>query len=605
MKLYLLILLISKASSLNMNETNLAIDYFAYKNINFLTYFSCDRHDSDLTVTKAFMKHNVRVLISRYKPKPCLERILYQWNTGIGILTQGSCGDFNAILNEASKLKLFDAMHIWLTFSNTSGNETAKFIAEKYNKLNLSVDTDIAVVAPEGDGYSLIDVFNFGKIQGNQLETTPLGIWREESGLVIWLKGFKYYNRWNFQNLTLRAISVILDQPNDFQSDMLSEIGYTRGVAAMTKIASQQLNLLKEVHNFRFNYSIAGRWIGAPQRNSTLAVSNALYWEEQDISSTTARIFPHWLAWVDILFPPMTYLEKNTISCGRAACRKRRQNHPQPGGRAFARLDGYHPWSKVCRHNNVELYYEDGIQISDDMFTSQGRKLTLLIVGLTSMLLYNYYTSSVVSWLLNAAAPSIASLDALINSDFELIFEDIGYTRGWLDNPGFFYYSGYENPKEDILRDIKVTSGKRTMQPLQPVEDGLQFIRTGKYAYHTEPYTASQVISKTFEEKELCELGSLPMMFPAQVYIYSQRRSPYKQFFVWSLMRLSERGHLKASQARFAGTIPACSGSMPRALALGQAAPAFALLIEAALLALCIMLWEILWSRSLKNRRAS
>lgn len=48
------------------------------------------------------------------------------------------------------------------------------------------------------------------------------------------------------------------------------------------------------------------------------------------------------------------------------------------------------------------------------------------------MLLYNYYTSSVVSWLLNAAAPTLNSLDGLIKSDFELIFEDIGYTRGWL-----------------------------------------------------------------------------------------------------------------------------------------------------------------------------
>ncbi|KAJ0183584.1 hypothetical protein K1T71_000007 [Dendrolimus kikuchii] len=46
---------------------------------------------------------------------------------------------------------------------------------------------------------------------------------------------------------------------------------------------------------------------------------------------------------------------KNTISCGWAACRKWQQNNAQPGGRALARLDGYHPWSKVCRHNNLEL----------------------------------------------------------------------------------------------------------------------------------------------------------------------------------------------------------------------------------------------------------
>ena len=46
---------------------------------------------------------------------------------------------------------------------------------------------------------------------------------------------------------------------------------------------------------------------------------------------------------------------KNTNSCGQVACRKRRQNNPQLGGRAFARLDSYHPWSRVCRHNNLVL----------------------------------------------------------------------------------------------------------------------------------------------------------------------------------------------------------------------------------------------------------
>lgn len=62
-----------------------------------------------------------------------------------------------------------------------------------------------------------------------------------------------------------------------------------------------------------------------------------------------------------------------------------------------------------------------------------GRRMILLVVGLMSMLLYNYYTSSVVSWLLNAAAPTLADIDALISTDLELVFEDIGYTRGWLD----------------------------------------------------------------------------------------------------------------------------------------------------------------------------
>lgn len=67
-----------------------------------------------------------------------------------------------------------------------------------------------------------------------------------------------------------------------------------------------------------------------------------------------------------------------------------------------------------------------------------------MVIGVMSMLLYNYYTSSVVSWLLNAAAPSISNLDGLINSDFEIIFEDIGYTRGWLDVRLSLFYHFFE-----------------------------------------------------------------------------------------------------------------------------------------------------------------
>ncbi|KAJ0182863.1 hypothetical protein K1T71_002232 [Dendrolimus kikuchii] len=61
---------------------------------------------------------------------------------------------------------------------------------------------------------------------------------------------------------------------------------------------------------------------------------------------------------------------KITISCVGAACRKRRQNNPQPDARAFARLDGYRPWSKVCRHNNLELYARrSGRPVTDEIDT--------------------------------------------------------------------------------------------------------------------------------------------------------------------------------------------------------------------------------------------
>ncbi|CAH0626881.1 unnamed protein product [Chrysodeixis includens] len=577
-------------------------------------------------------EQNVRVSVKRVDEDMNIDlaRLMLQRTAPVAALLDAWCDGTPRILSQASRLRLFDAMHPWLVVTDRQAADNAAYIDDTFGALNLSVDADIAVLFHCDDSYVFQDVYNFGKIQGNSLETTLLGTWEPDKGLKIFVTGYKYYRRWNFNNLTLRAISVIVDQPEVFYPEMLSDMAYTAGVAAMTKITSQMLNIIKEQHNFRFNYSIAGRWIGSPKRNSTLAVTNSLFWEEQDLSSTCARIFPKWLDWVDIFHPPTTnlqtkfyYLVPETgvgqyenrfltpMSAGVWCCAffagiactvvlavaAMMESRPKPGLYAF-----FSVFAAVCQQG-----YEDGVQMLEDTFSSQGRRATLLVIGLTSMLLYNYYTSSVVSWLLNAAAPSIANLDGLINSDFELVFEDIGYTRGWLDNPGFFYYSGFKNVKEDELRERKVTNAKRSTSVLQTVNTGVELVRTGKYAFHTEPYTASQVISKTYEDEELCNLGALQMMLPAHVYIMAQKRSPYKEFFDWSLLRLLERGHVQAIRARFAGTMPACSGARPRALALGQAAPAFVMMLGVVVLSWIILAFELLWQRvqSKKSKKNS
>ncbi|CAH1644610.1 unnamed protein product [Spodoptera littoralis] len=547
-------------------------------------------------------KENVRVSVRRLDGDNVdVVRVAHQTTVPVGVLVDGHCNQTQTLMNQASFNKLFDAVHSWLILTDFEDDNCTEYVMQTFQWLNLSVNADVAVVANRGDSFAIIDVYNFGRIQGNHLETALLGTWQPDQGLEIILKGYKYYNRWDFHNLTLRAISVIVDQPKVFYPEMLSEMTYTAGVAAMTKITTQMLNTIKERHNFSNVYHLSDQ-----------AVTNTLFWEEQDLSSTCARIFPKWLNWVDIYHPPTTNLQTKfyylipetgvgqyenrfltPLSYGVWCCAffagiactlvlaaaARMENRPKPGLYAF-----FSVFAAVCQQG-----YEDGVQLLEQTLSSQGRRLTLLVIGLTSMLLYNYYTSSVVSWLLNAAAPSIANLDGLINSDFELVFEDIGYTRGWLDNPGFFYYSGFKNVKEDELRDKKVTKAKRTVSVLQNVNKGVELLRTGKYAFHTEPYTASQVISKTYEDKELCNLGALQMMLPAHVYIMAQKKSPYKEFFDWSLLRLLERGHVKAIRARFAGTMPACSGAQPRALALGQAAPAFLMLASFAVLSCFIL----------------
>nr|QLI62107.1 ionotropic receptor 75a1 [Streltzoviella insularis] len=299
---------------LRSDAFSLAFDYYSYREVKYLCYLTCDNHFNNKNIAKKFVKHNVRVsvgLIHRDLELD-LERLLYQWDAAVGVMLDGSCDSAQDTLKEASKSMLLGSMHMWLVLNEDSDNCTMthyEYTDETFQGLNLSIDADVIYASNCGSHYELTDVFNFGRIQGNNLEKNRVGVWTRNSGLLVSLKGFKYYNRWDFHNLTLRAVSVILDQPKVFYPEMLSEEGHTPGVSSMTKVGSQLLNILKLQHNFRFNYTIVGRWIGSPERNSTLAVTNSLYWREQDISSTCTRLFPAWLQWMDPFFPPATYLE--------------------------------------------------------------------------------------------------------------------------------------------------------------------------------------------------------------------------------------------------------------------------------------------------------
>ncbi|CAH3989029.1 unnamed protein product [Pieris brassicae] len=607
-------------------DLRFVLDYFRRRDVRHLSLLHCTSPNDELTFGHTFIDNNVRIsTCSINKDITKIENVLRRHSVPVGVLLNGACDNTYNVLDKSSKSGLFDASHIWLILDHTSAARNMT-IDDMFQQMNLSVDSDIAIATVTGSHYELTDIFNFGKIQGNELERKILGTWDQMNGLKISSKSFKFYDRWDFHNLTFRVVTVVVGQPKTFEPDMLTSLFYTKGISVFTKTAAIVLDVLKEKHNFRFNYTVAGRWIGPPDKNASLAVTNSLYWGQQDLSCTSARITSERLQWVDIFNPPVTQIESRffylipnkgignyenrfltplspavwwcSVGAGIfcvavlavAAVLERR---PRPAIYAMLSVLG-----AVCQQG-----YEEGTGIVEHRYSCQGQRVTLLVIGLTSMLLYNYYTSSVVSWLLSAAPPTLSDIDGLIRSDFELIFENIGYTTGWFEDAGFFYYKGYKDPKEDELRE-KVRNTKRTKDLYQTVEYGIELIRTGDYAYHTEPYSAYQTISRTFVDSELCRLGSLPMIYPSPVYIMTQKKSSYKEFFNWSLMRLNERGHIKAAQARVAGFIATCSGSTPRALALGQAAPAFGLLASITIVAVVIMFLEILWHRwAYKNRK--
>ncbi|XP_050561113.1 uncharacterized protein LOC118264661 [Spodoptera frugiperda] len=616
---------------LGQHGVQFGVEYFQYRGLTFVCVMTCDR-DFSWTVQYSKASQNLSMAISGVsidssmidynRVENCLQRKLHP----VGVIVDADCGSTEDVMNFVSQNMWLDSNHKWLLIDDDDAytwcNDTEvdmmmadsnESLIEMLSHLNISVDADIVTGFREDTRYILQEVYNFGKVQGGNLITHEIGSWDPDNGfnLCMDLNGYKYYRRWDFQNISMKMILVVQPVPNHFDPESLLGLETVPGVAMMTQTSATVMYAVAKMHNISYIPTITDRWIGTYEKNATRVVSNTLYFREQDMSPVIRM--PLVQERTDVLLPPLTAIETRyyyripTTGAGKFENQFLRPLSPTAWwsvigvsalcaallllSALFERRPSsvqYAVFSVVA--SICQQFFQD-IDDSGSKRISTARKVTILVTGLSCVLIYNYYTSSVVSWLLNGPPPSINSLKELLESPLELIYEDIGYTRSWLQTPTY-YFNGKNAAIEDELRNKKVFNKKKDAPLLVPLVQGIKMVQNGGYAYHTEVNSANALISRTFTQSDLCELGSLKSMEKTVLYPCLQKHSPYKEFMTWSLMRLSEQGIVSCIQIRRSSFEVKCEGSSPRALALGGAAPAFILLAGGYILATIIMLVE-------------
>ncbi|XP_026747620.1 uncharacterized protein LOC113508736 [Trichoplusia ni] len=616
---------------LDRNTFEFATDYFKYRDVKFICLLTCG---SSVSALLQFSKiaSNLTIGVSGVSlDKPgsnqlemCLHRKLHQ----LGVFLDAQCEKSDDVLYFASRNMRLDATHKWLIidddkaepgpYNNTGINSTMfdesnTGVIEVLRNLNISVDADIVLASDVIFGYNLYDIFNYGKIQGGNLIVNKIGSWNERRGLKLNadLNDYKYYRRWDFQNISMRLILVIQPAPKHFDPESLHGLQEVPGVARITHVSTAILYTVGKIHNMGYVHTITDRWVGTYEKNSSRVVSNSVYYREQDISPV---IRPYTIInRCGFLNTPLTSIETRYYYLIPSKGPGKFENQ-------FLRPLNPAAWwcvigvSVLCalillltalveqRPSSVQYavfsvvasicqqFFQD-IDDGGRRRVSTARKLTIFVTGLSCVLTYNYYTSSVVSWLLNGPPPSINSLKELLESPLELIYEDIGYTWSWLQTPKY-YFSPRHAHIEDEIRQKKVFNKKKNAPLVEPLVRGIKMVQGGGYAYHAEVNSANTLISRTFTQTEICAMGSLSSMEKTMLHPALQLNSPFKEFLDWSLMRLSERGVVSCIQIRTSTAAVKCAGSSPRALALGGAAPAFILLAGGYLLAIIIMMVE-------------
>uniref|UniRef100_A0A182T2E5 Ionotropic glutamate receptor C-terminal domain-containing protein n=1 Tax=Anopheles maculatus TaxID=74869 RepID=A0A182T2E5_9DIPT len=203
------------------------------------------------------------------------------------------------------------------------------------------------------------------------------------------------------------------------------------------------------------------------------------------------------------------------------------------------------------------------------------RTITMLTFTVL-MFLYASYSANIVA-LLQSPSTKIQTLEDLLASRLKFGVHDTVFNR--------HYFTHATEPTRKALYEQKI---RRPYGPdaFIALEQGIDRIRHGLYAFHVEQGVGYKVISETYQEDEKCGLQEIQYLQVIDPYYAIQKNSSYKEMVKIGLFRLNEHGIQYRENAKLYTKKPTCTGGG------GKFVPVSLVDVEPAV-------WIILWGGGL------
>ncbi|XP_063239807.1 glutamate receptor ionotropic, kainate glr-3-like [Bacillus rossius redtenbacheri] len=222
-------------------------------------------------------------------------------------------------------------------------------------------------------------------------------------------------------------------------------------------------------------------------------------------------------------------------------------------------------------------------------------RILFICLNILSIFFFTSYSAIVVS-LLQTPSSSINNLEELINSPMKIAMHDIIYNHN-IDN--------YMNVSASaVVRRLfaERVSGRPARETYLPLDEGMELVRRGQFAFHVDVGAYKQV-KDTWREAEKCDLAELYMLPPCVTSVVPVRKgSPYKKLITVKMRRVREVGLLAREKARWGTDKQRCQdrGAVFVSVGLQDFRPALLVLAYGMLLSAAILLLECAhhrWSR--------
>jgi glutamate receptor, ionotropic, invertebrate len=225
-----------------------------------------------------------------------------------------------------------------------------------------------------------------------------------------------------------------------------------------------------------------------------------------------------------------------------------------------------------------------------ESFRKTSTRILLLTTILFSLIIYQFYSSYIVSSLLTEPPKTIKTLRQLIDSNMEYGVENIAYQ---ID-----FYSNYHDPIIRELYEKKIRKKNNFMN----VDEGLKLLKKGRFAFSVDTSYAYLILKEVLTDEENCELQEIKVdaLIPKRtLHTGFLKRSPLRELLVVGTQRLIEHGIVDYYTKKWSVKKPACvrSETKTKNVSMEAASVIFILLTTAVIASFLILIGEIVHFR--------
>ncbi|XP_032515501.2 glutamate receptor ionotropic, kainate glr-3-like isoform X2 [Danaus plexippus] len=568
-----------RSSHTEMDFVNFIVAFFVSKNVRLLTAFVCWRPEDVRLISQRGVMAGLRL---RVFPSTHLTADLPAYR------------DYReGVLLDSSRNRAFNLRYSWLLIDDSPFNIT--YVEETLSDVLVLPDGDVTWVSVD----RMVDVY---KVKADQpLVVTHLGMRRSRRELEGLWRSLRttVTRRKNLHSVYLKSATIVT-QPQYFKgwSDLSN-----RQIDTFPKLTYPILKLCGEDLNFRFNLKQVDLY-GEERNGSFDGLVGQMQHEGLEVGVTS--MFMRKDRWRVLHFCAETVELKGAFLF--------RQPSRSSVSNVFALPFSRGVWAAsaavfagaatllavfglVARRTALDpvaqrLTVLESLTYAVGTICQQGSylcpnlwsmRLLMFCTLLASLFAFTSYSAKIVA-ILQAPSDALRTIDDLARSPMDLGVQETTYKR--------VYFAESKDPATQALYRRKLLPlGERAYLS---VVDGIARVRTGLFAFQVEQSSAYDIISKTYTEREKCDLKEIKAFTLPMVAVPVRKHSGYKDLLGARLRWQREVGLMDRYRRVWMSVRTPCDAAQGGFVSVGlvDVLPALHALLAGVLLATALLLVE-------------